>query len=58
MIYFDYIRDLHSDLRFLSERMEINTAASLYAIFMIKKLCCSHKSFKRSIKSWTNTKKV
>ena len=25
---------------------------------MIKKICCSHKSFKPSIKSWINTKKV
>ena len=25
-----------------------------YAIFMIKKLCCSDKSFKTSVKSWIN----
>ena len=24
---------------------------------MIKKVCCSHKSFKRSIKSWINSEK-
>ena len=34
--------NLHSDLPFLPER----------------KLCCAYKSFKTSIKSWINAKKV
>ena len=50
------LHDLHSDLPFLPERMKIN-AASLYAVCMRKKLCCSCKKFKTSIKSWSSTKK-
>ena len=39
------------------EEKLINTINS-YAICMTKKLCFSLKSFKRSIKSWINSKKV
>ena len=38
------LHDLHSDLPFLQEKMEINMyTTSLYAICMIKKLCCPCK---------------
>ena len=30
----------------------------MFVAYKIKKLCCSHKSFKTSIKSWINTIKV
>ena len=47
---------MHSDLRFLPERMNTENATSLYEICMIKKLCCSYKIIKTSIKSWANIK--
>ena len=50
------LHDLHSDFPFLHERMKVNKFNKLYAIFMIKKLCCSYKIIKTSIKSWANIK--
>ena len=45
------LHNLHSDLSVLLERMKIKkNAASFFVICMIKKLSCSHESFK------TNTK--
>ena len=29
-------------------------AVNLYAVYMIKKLCCSHQNFQTSIRSWTH----
>ena len=48
--------DLHSDLPFLSERMKINKYSKLVCNLYDKKLCCSYKIIKTSIKPWTNTK--
>ena len=50
------LHDLHSDLPFLPERMKIDKFSKLHAICMIKKLCCSYKIIKTSIKSWANIK--
>ena len=50
------LHDLHSDLPFLPERMKIDKCNKLVAIFMIKKLCCSYKIIKTSIKSWADIK--
>ena len=47
------LHDLHSDLPFLPERMEINKCKKL----VCKKLCCTHKFIKTSIKSWIKVKK-
>ena len=44
--------DLHSDLPFLPEKMKINKCNKLVCNMYDKKLCCSHKSFKTSIRSW------
>ena len=45
------LHDLHSDLPFLAERTKIDKlVCNLYAICMIKKLCCSYKIIKTSIK--------
>ena len=52
------LHKLHSDLPFLPERMKNNKCSKLVCTIENKKrLCCSHKSFKTSIKSWINTKK-
>ena len=45
--------NLHGDLPFSSERKKIEKCKKL----VCRKLCCSHKSLKTSIKSWINTKK-
>ena len=50
------VHGLHEDLPFLPERVKMVNARSLYAICMIKKLCCSHKVIKTSLKSWPNIK--
>ena len=41
----DYPKKLHDSI-------VIYHCMQLYAIYMIKNLCCSHKNFKTSIKSW------
>ena len=46
---------LHSDLPLLPERMKIDKCNKL-AICMIKKLYCSYKIIKTSIKLWDNIK--
>ena len=45
--------NLHSDLLLLPERKKIKKCKKHNK----KKLCCEHKTFKTSIKSWVNTKK-
>ena len=51
------LHDLHSDLPFLPERMKITKCSKLVCNLYDKKLCCSRKNFKTSIKSWFSTKK-
>ena len=48
------LHDLHSDLPFLPERMKINKCCKLVRNLYDKKLCCSRKNLKTSIKSWIN----
>ena len=50
------VHGLNEVLPFLPERMKRVNARSLYAICMIKKLCCSHMIIKISLKSWFNIK--
>ena len=50
------LRNLHSDLPFLVERMKINNCNKLICNRYDKKqIYCSHKNFKTSIKSEINT---
>ena len=56
--YLKKLFKLHSDLSFLPERNKIKKCNKLACNILDKKQCCSHKSFKTSIKSWINTKKV
>ena len=56
--YLKKLFKLHSDLSFLPERNKIKKCNKLACNTLDKKQCCSHKSFKTSIKSWINTKKV
>ena len=51
------LHDLHIDLPFLPERMKINKC-NKFALYMIKKLCCSYKKHKTSIRAWSKLKKV
>ena len=51
------LHDLHSDLPFLPERMEINKCKKLVCNLYDKKICCTHKFIKTSIKSWIKTLK-
>ena len=46
------LHNLHNDLPFLPERMKIDKCDKLVCNLYDKKLCCSHKSFKTSIRSW------
>ena len=52
------LHDLHSDLPFLPERMEINKCKKLVCNLYNKKKCCTHKFIKTSIKSWIKVKKI
>ena len=52
MDYLKDFHDLHSDLLFLPERFKINKCNKLVCNLYDKKLFCSHKSFKASIRSW------
>ena len=45
------LHDLHSNLPFLPERTKINKHNKLLCNLYDKKLCCSHKSYKTSIRS-------
>ena len=49
--------NLHSNLPFLDKRRKIEKYDQLVCNLHDKKLCCAHKNFKTSIKSWTNIKK-
>ena len=52
------LHELHSDLPFLSERMEINTCKKLFCnLFNKKKIRHTHKFVKTSVKSWIKVKK-
>ena len=52
------LHNLHSDLPFLPERMEINKCKKLVCnLYNKKKICCTHKFIKTSIKSWIKVKK-
>ena len=51
------LHDLHSDLPFLPERMEINKCKKLVCNLYDKKKCCTHKVIKTSIKSCIKVKK-
>ena len=51
------LHDLHSDLPFLPERMKIRKCNKLVCnLYDKKKLCCSYKIMKESIRSWANIK--
>ena len=51
------LHDLPSHLPFLPERMKIDNRKKLVCnLYDKKKLCCSYKIIKRSIKSWSNIK--
>ena len=51
------LHELHSDLPFLSERMEVNKCKKLVCnLFNKKKICSTHKFVKTSIKSWIKVK--
>ena len=51
------LNGLHEDLPFLPERMKIGKCKKLVCnLYDKKKICCSHKIIKTSIKSWTNIK--
>ena len=54
--YPKWLHNFYYDLPFLRERMKKNKRNMLACNLYDKKLCCSHKSFKTSIKSWTNIK--
>ena len=55
----EVLHDLHSDLPFLPEKIEINGHKKLTCTLCDKKkICCAHKKHKTSIKSWLKTKKV
>ena len=56
--YPKYLHDLHSDGQCLPEIMKISKCNKLVCNLQDKKLCCSHKNFKISIKSWISTKNV
>ena len=52
------LHNLHSDLPFLSKRIKIKKCNKLvYNLHDKKRICCSYKSPKTSIKSWTDIKK-
>ena len=51
------LHDLHSDLPFLLEKTKIDKCSKLVCnLYDKKKLCCSYKTVKASIKSWANIK--
>ena len=51
------LHDLYSDLPFLPERMKSNKFNKLVCNLCDKKLCCSYKIFKTSIRSWISFEK-
>ena len=51
------LHGLHEDLPFLPERMKIGKCKKLICnLYDKKKLCCSHKIIKTSLKSWVKNK--
>ena len=46
------LHDLHSDLPFLSDRIEINQSSKLVCNLYDKNNCCSYEIIKTSIRSW------
>ena len=50
------LHGFHDDLPFLPERMKIGKYKKLVCNLYDKKLCCSHKIIKTSLKSWANIK--
>ena len=55
--YPDNIHRLHSNLPFLPERIKIGQVEKLVPNLHDKKVCCTDKKLKTSIKSWINTEK-
>ena len=51
------LHELRGDLPFLPERMEINKCKKLVCNLYDKKICCTYKVIKTSIKSWIKVKK-
>ena len=52
------LHNLHIDLPFLPERMEINKCKKLVCnLYDKKNICCTYKFIKTSIKSWIKVKK-
>ena len=49
--------NIYKDFTFLPERKKTGNVEKLVCSIEDKKLCCLHKCFKTSIKSWINTKK-
>ena len=49
--YSKRLHELHSDLPFLSERMKNDKCNKLCVIYLIKKICYTHKLLKTSVKS-------
>ena len=55
--YSENVHGLHEDLPFLPERMKIGKCNKLVCnLCDKKKICCSYKIIKTSIKSWANIK--
>ena len=55
--YSENVHGLHEDLPFLTERMKIGKCNKLVCnLCDKKKICCSYKIIKTSIKSWANIK--
>ena len=55
--YPENVHGLHRYLPFLPERMKIGKCKELVCnLYDKKKLCCSYKIIKTSIKSWANIK--
>ena len=53
------LHDLHRNLPYLAEKKrKLINVINLYVVCKKKKLCCSHKSFKKSIKYLLIFKKV
>ena len=51
------LHKLHSDLPFLSERMEVNKCKKLVCNLLNKKKCRTRKCVKTSVKSWIEIKR-
>ena len=54
--YLKNLHGLHEDLPFLRKRMKIGKCKKLLCNLYDKKLRCSHKTIKTSLKSWANIK--